>query len=606
MNIFAKKYYKPSQKSKAPQSKSPFKTAFYNKTAKKSNANLSNAQLFKGGGIATPNLTHRVMSKMTFGPNTADISYLQNLPGGSEMNRVLNYIDEQLDPQNINDSTVDSMLSQGFETLNKTQQQLFQQHRHIPGGEDIPWQTHIQPGRETSLAVFIRTINSKRQLFEMMTDFWHNHFNVYMDGDNVQPMFVHYDRDVIRPNVLGNFRDLLYQVTRSNCMLSYLGNGVNNRTAPNENYARELLELHTISAKNYFGHMNWQSVPTDSAGRRLGYVEADVLELARALTGWSFDGASWQDYQYLYPPDTNPPTPIDLTQAPKGLFKFRADWHDEGVKRVMGTDFFFNSGAPEQDVNDILDMLAEHPATAEFLAFKLCRRFISDEPSQSIVGQVADSLHANWQANDQIKLAMEVLLKSPEFLNTWGEKIKRPFEKTIAAMRQINYQFDFNPTEEFTNWHFWEFQDSGQPPFGWTSPNGYPDTKAHWLGASSNMATWKYIQWISRFRNDDSNNTAFNNILEITVSGIPNTNDRTANNIVNFWYEKACGFIPDPNAQDKLAEFMSNMDHRPEYTNTIDRNDPIDITSSDWPSYNTERLFAVVSTIFLTAEFSYR
>jgi uncharacterized protein (DUF1800 family) len=600
MNIFAKKYFDSSQKSKAPKSKSLIKPAAESRTSVKSTASLSNAPIVLGGSITTPNLTHRVMSKMAFGPNREDLAHIDGLPGGSEMDRILSYIDEQLEPQNINDNVVDSMLTQGFQTLNKTQQQLFQQHQHIPGGGDIPWEEHIRPGRETSYAAFIRSINSKKQLQEVLADFWHNHFNVYLDGDNVQPMFVHYDRDVIRPNLLGNFREMMYQVTRANCMLSYLGNGVNNQSAPNENYARELLELHTISAKNYYGHMDWQDVPTDSQGRRSGYVEADVLELARALTGWSYDGASWQDYQYLYDP------PININLAPKGLFKFRADWHDEGVKRVMGVDFAFDSNNPEQDVNDILDMLAEHPATAEFLAFKLCRRFIADEPPQSIVDQVASTLHTNWQANDQIKQAMEVLLKSNEFLNTWGEKVKRPFEKTIAAMRQIEYGFQFNPSEEYSNWHHWGFQDSGQPPFGWTSPNGYPDTKSHWLGASSNMSTWKYVQWISRFRNNDSNNTAFNNILAITADGIPNANDRTANNIVNFWYEKACGFVPDANSQDKLANFMSFMDVSLENPVGTDRDTVIDIYHNEWPSYNTERLYAVVSTIFLTAEFSYR
>ncbi len=603
MNIFARKYFNRNQINKAPQSKPPFDALNTRVKHAKSTASLSSTKTTFRGSTATPNLTHRVLSKMTFGPNRATLAHIQNLPGGSEMQQLLSYIDEQLNPQNINDDVVDTMLTQGFETLNKSQQQLFQQHQHIPGDEEIPWDVHIRPGRETSYAAFIRAGHSQRQLFEMMVDFWHNHFNVYIEGDRVPSMFVHYDRDVIRPNALGNFRQMMYQVARSNCMLDYLGNGVNEQSAPNENYARELLELHTISAKNYYGHMAWQDVPTDNQGRRLGYVEADVLELARALTGWSYDGGSWQDYQYLYP---NPPSaPIDLSLAPKGLFKFRPDWHDQGVKRVMGVDFAFLANNPEKDVNDILDMLAEHPATAEFLATKLCRRFIADNPTQNIVDQVANTLHNNWQANDQIKLAMEVLLKSPEFLNTWGEKIKRPFERTIAAMRQIEYAFPFNPNDDHSSWHFWGFIDSGQPPFSWTSPNGYPDNKAHWLGASSTMATWKYMQWITRFRqSNNSDMPAWNQILAITAEGIPNANDRTPNNIVNFWYEKACGFAPDTLSQNKLAEFMSYQDYQDPVAS--DLNTAIDIYNMDWPAYNEERLYAVVSTIFLTAEFNYR
>jgi len=598
MNNYAKKYVGVKAQNRPPKSISPFGKSPEKSQNKSGLTPLASPPTISGGTLATPGLSYRIMSKMAFGPNDADLAHIQSLPGATEMDKVLAYIDEQLEPQLIDDSAVDAMLTNGFQTLNKTQQQLFQEHQHIPGGGDIPWETHIQPGRETIYATFIRCLNSKRQLFEMMADFWHNHFNVYMEGDNIQPMFVHYDRDVIRANALGNFRDMLYEVTRSNCMLSYLGNGVNEQSAPNENYARELLELHTISAKNYFGHMPWQDVPTDGQGRRTGYVEADVLELARALTGWSYDGASWQDYQYLYDP------PVDPNEAPVGLFLFRGDWHDEGVKRVMGVDFSFDSNDPEKDVNDILDMLAEHPATAEFLAYKLCKRFIADEPPTQVVDQVAAVLHQNWQASDQIQQAMDVLLKSSAFLNTWGEKIKRPFERTIAAMRQVEYSFHFNPQNEHSNWHYWGFTDSGQMPYNWTAPNGYPDTKAFWLGASSNMSTWKYIQWISRFRDPDNGDTPFNNILNITTAGIPVAADRTPNNIVNFWYQKICGYSPANDMQNKLAEFMSYQDN----TNPTpsDPDTAVDLNSNDWPGYHQERLFAVVSTIFLTAEYSYR
>lgn len=599
MNIFPKKYHPKDELPSIEKSKSLFEKQSNN--GKKSFNPLTDVPQALGGTINTPNFTYRVLSKMAYGPSRADIEHIETLPGATESDRIIAYIDEQLNPLSIADTSTDSMLTNGFETLNKTHQEFFQQHNHFPEGGEIPWDTHIQPGREISYAVFIRAINSKRQLQEVLADFWHNHFNVYLEGDNIQPMFGHYDRDVIRPNLLGNFREMVYQVTRSNCMLSYLNNGQNEQSEPNENFARELLELHTISAKNYYGHMEWQDVPTDSEGRRIGYVEEDVRELARALTGWSFSGANWRDYQYLYE------EPIDVSQAPTGLFMFRPDWHDEGSKRIMGNTFEFDANDPEKDVNDILDMLAEHPATAAFLAFKLCRRFIADEPPENIVSEVAQILHQNWQAPDQIKLAMEVLLKSPEFLNTWGEKIKRPFEKTIAAMRQIEYSFPFDPRMTHSGWHYWNFRNSGQPPFSWTSPNGYPDTKSHWLSASSNMFTWKYIQWICRFRqNNDDQQPAWNNILSITAEGIPDPVDRTANNLVTFWYQKICGHLPENNSFEKLAEFMSYDDVSLDTPVGTDRDAVIDIFDNQWPDYNSERLYAVVSTILLTAEYSYR
>lgn len=549
-------------------------------------------------GIPTPNLTHRVLSKMTFGPSDSLVSYVESLAGSTEQDRLFAYIDEQLEPMSIDDSTTDAMLNNGFETLNKTRQQLYQEHVRRPDGADIPWEYHVLPARETTAACFLRGVNSNRQLLEMMADFWHNHFNVDGWSDMAPGVFVHYDRDVIRANALGNIRQMIYDVTRSTAMLSYLGNAVNQQSAPNENFARELLELHTIGAANYLGHMDWADVPVDAQGRRVGYVEEDVLELARALTGWSFSGAYWRDYQG--------------TAVATGLFLYRDDWHDQGSKRVMGSIFSHDVNDPEKDLNDILDMLAEHPATANFIAEKLCRRFISDSPSSAIVAQVADSLQQNWQAPDQIKQAMEVLLKSSEFLNTWGEKIKRPLEKIISAYRQVNYQFDFNPSTTEFGTFFWAFNDSGQQPFSWTSPNGYPDVKSHWLGSSSTMMTWRYVQWtMGRHQNGDDTLPKYQQILSQTLAHFSNPADITANSLVDFWFQKACGCAPDTQTQDRLAYFMSLNRVWDNATSSViivetDRDATIDITQNEWGSYHQERLYTMVTLILLTAEFNYR
>ncbi|MBL4772178.1 MAG: DUF1800 family protein, partial [Alcanivoracaceae bacterium] len=384
-----------------------------------------------------------------------------------------------------------------------------------------------------------------------------------------------------------DFRTLLIAVAQDPAMLAFLDAGVNVKGSPNENFARELLELHTISAKNYLGHMPSQDVPTDEQGRKVGYVEEDVVAMARALTGWSYSGADYFDYQ-----DGNVAT---------GEFLYRDNWHDKDVKLIMGNNFSFDSNNTLKDMQDVLDMLAEHPATAEFLATKLCKRFISDNPSQAIIDQVKDSLHQNWQAADQIKQAMEILLKSSDFLNTWAEKIKRPFERTVSAMRQLGYTYDFDPTNSLSSSHFWSFSNSGQNLFFWTSPNGYPDTKSAWLGASSIMSTWRFIQLVSRWRNDAD--VPFNDVLNQTLSALSES-ERTANNIVDYWFERACGLPPDVDIQDKLAHFMSFDDtSNPQGTN---RDIAIDLSTNDWPGYNQERLYALVSTIFLTSEFNNR
>ena len=590
MGIYKKQYFSESEMSFAKNSEAPVGLSKYKFTPKevKPLAAIKRGLPNIKGVAATPNLFHRVSTKMGFGSTPALVAHIQTLAGVTDNDKILNYIDEQLNPNSIDDSIAEAQLNNGYQTLNKTRTQLYQEHFRRPDGADIDWSYRILPGRETFYATFMRATQSKKQLFEMMADFWHNHFNVYLEGFFIAPMFVNYDRDVIRANSLGNFRQMLEDVTKSTCMLRYLGNGYNNKTAPNENFARELLELHTIGAENYFGHMPWQDVPTDAQGRRTGYVEQDVVEMARALTGWSYNGANWRDFQ-----DGN---------AGTGEFLYRDYWHDKDPKRVMGNNFDFNAASPLQDMQDILDMLAEHPATAEFLATKLCRRFISDNPSQAIVNQVKNSLHQNWQSSNQIKLAMEVLLKSNEFLNTWGEKIKRPFEKSASAMRQLGYTYDFDPTNERSNWHFWELNRTGQNLFYWTNPDGFPDKKAAWLGASSVMSTWRYIQWMSVFT--DTNGDYYNDVVAQTISAF-GAAETTANSIVNYWYERACGVPADIDVQNKLSDFMSYGDYRDPQA-ADDKNIHIDLTDNSWPSYNQDRLITLVSSILSTSEFNYR
>ena len=588
MNTVKRKYHNRPEMNLSDKFNAPQGMQASKKTTNSVTPLYTKGQLldYSPSAVPTPNLFHRVLTKMGYGPTPLLIAHIQSLAGATDNDKILSYIDEQLNPDLIDDSVVDAQLTHGYQTLNKTRTQLFQEHYRRPDGMDIPWDYHVLPGFETYCATSVRGTQSNRQLLEVMADFWHNHFNVYMDADGIPPMFVHYDRDIIRPDALGNFRSMLEGVTKATCMLDYLGNAYNHKDAPNENYAREILELHTISAENYFGHTNPIDVPVDTQGRKTGYVEADVVEMARALTGWSYSGADWE---------------ANAT----GEFLYRDSWHDKGDKTVMGNTYSFNAATPESDVLEILDYLAEHPATNDFLARKLCKRFISDNPPQAIIDAVKTTLHDNWQASNQIQLAMETLLKSNEFLSIWCEKIKRPFERVISSMRQIGYSYDFDPTLNMTSDHFWAFYNSGHMPFYWTSPNGYPDEKKDWLGSSSMMATWRYIQMICQWHVDYNENLPnYSDILAITLAAFPNPLDRTANNIVDYWFERACGLPPDAIMKEKLTDFMSYLD----YTNPVvsDKNVPIDFTVEDWPSYNQERLFAVVSTILLTSEFNYR
>jgi uncharacterized protein (DUF1800 family) len=243
----------------------------------------------------------------------------------------------------------------------------------------------------------------------MLADFWHNHFNVRgWDGD-IAPIFVHYDRDVIRKNLLGNFRTMLEDVAKSTAMLYFLDNRSNTGARPNENYARELFELHTMGAENYKGEFPQEQVPV-SNGWPVAYVDADVYGATTCFTGW---------------------TTVD------GLFQIDPNDHFPNQKVVFGRVIPANQTA-EKDGRDVLDMLAQHPGTGRYVCRKLCRRFISDNPPERIVNEAAALFTAKWQAPDQLKQVVRLILLSPEFRSSWGQKIKRPFEVAVSALRSLN------------------------------------------------------------------------------------------------------------------------------------------------------------------------
>ena len=253
----------------------------------------------------------------------------------------------------------------GYTTLNKSLTQLWADHVVA----DPEYSVRMRPANEVQRAAFVRAVYSRRQLREVLVNFWHDHFNVLGTDFSVGPVFVHYDRDVIRANAKGNFRTMLEGVAQSTAMLYYLDNINNSRSGPNENFARELLELHTLGAENYLGFMDPFQVPPcpEDPAYPIGYTDIDVYETSAAFTGWSAKNGHWQF-----------PTEND------GTFVYRQSWHDAGPKFLLGMLIY-----PEQpalkDGRDVLDRLASHPRVAKFICKKLIRRFISDTPKQALI-----------------------------------------------------------------------------------------------------------------------------------------------------------------------------------------------------------------------------
>ena len=314
---------------------------------------------------------------------------------------------------------------------------------------------------------------------------------------------------MIRAHALGNFRALLGGVARSIAMLRYLDNHVSQDSGPNENYARELLELHTLGAENYLGIRDPATVPRDSAGLATGYVDNDVYEVARCFTGWTYDmDASW----------------LQMTNT--GAFVYRKDWHDRFNKMVLGR--YIKPDQPDmKDGQDVLTMLARHPGTAHFVCRKLCRRLIADDPPEGVVSRAAAVFLKNVDTPDQLRQVVRAIVRSPEFRGAYGAKIKRPFESAISMLRALNAQF--TDTRPF----FWHYDLMGQPIFGRHSPDGHPDTRAAWSNTVSILYRWRFaIHLTEGWVKDDDHS------FKVDILAETPTDKRAPDAALRYWAER--------------------------------------------------------------------
>lgn len=369
------------------------------------------------------------------GVNAADAHFLSRLTYGvtaTELSRVAAigqgaYLEEQLFPERMKrrgDIKVSPLLKRNFRAL-----------RQI----DDPWNA---PYMALVEAAVNRAVSSPAQLRERMVEFWSDHFNVPADELVIES--IEFQRSAIRPNALGTFRDLLLATAQSQAMLYYLDNAYSVAEHPNENYAREVLELHTMGVDG-------------------GYTETDVRELARVLTGWT---TNWRT----------------------GAFTF-ADWnHDKGGKQVLGLDLPAGRGVEEGI--EVLEFLANHPSTAHFVCHKLCVRFVSDQPPAALVSRMAST----WlSTGGDIKAILRVLFLSSEFAESANEKLRRPFDFAVGALRATGTTFtDF--------WSlYYVLSLLGQVPYDWDPPNGYPDVGAAWINSNGVLARWNVAQFVTQY-----------------------------------------------------------------------------------------------------------
>ena len=415
-----------------------------------------------------PDLATIVFGRLAFGARAGEREEFISL-GETDEARLQAWVEAQLQPDLLEDVEFESRYQQaGFETLHKSLAELVYDHivnNPYDENDDRHWQWFVLPSDELVEATFLRAVYSRKQLQELLADFWHNHFNVYGWDDDVTPVFASYDRDVIRANIFGNFRQMLEAMASHPSMLFYLNNRSNSDAGPNENFARELFELHTLGAENYLGVRDPISVEKDANGLAIGYVDNDVYEAARCFTGWRVDDDIWDGED-----------DVDKT----GSFLYYRPWHDRFNKIILGR--YIPADQPDlKDGRDVLDMLSAHPGTATYISRKLCRRFISDNPPESIVRTAAQTFLDAKDAPDQLRQVYRAILLSDEFRATWGGKLKRPFEFAANVLRALNADFIRLPGGAR-----WTYEMMGQPIFGHHPPDGYADTAEAW---ANTMAT---------------------------------------------------------------------------------------------------------------------
>jgi uncharacterized protein (DUF1800 family) len=291
-------------------------------------------------------------------------------------------------------------------------------------------------------AKMLRCARSKSQLFEVMADFWFNHFNV--SRVSVRTAVIAYERDAIRPNVWGNFRDLLFATASHPAMLFFLDNYLNRKDTVvdgkvvpgiNENYGRELLELHTV-------------------GVDAGYEQRDVVDAARVFTGWTLD----------YLPKT--------VQEGTGLFIFKPERHDTGPKRVFGLEF--SKGGGREEGEKLIDYLSQHEATARFISTKLARRLVADEPPAGLVKSAAATF---LKTKGNLREVVSVILNSDEFWTAPDKpRFKTPLEYVVSALRAIDARGD-SAAPGLVD----ALDAMGMRPYYCTPPTGYADRGSDWL-----------------------------------------------------------------------------------------------------------------------------
>lgn len=481
-----------------------------------------------------------VLNRLAFGPRPGDIEAFDAL-GGDDSARLTAWVDAQLNPAGIDDSACDARIAaSNMPSLDKSIEQAWIEY-HLPS--NLGGILRTQPILDARRLKIIKSLYSKRQLNEVLVDFWQYHFNIFpWEDEHIRTAYMQFDRDCIRANAFGNFRRMLEAVAKSTSMLYYLDNYDNKVAGFNENWARELFELHALGAENYLGVRDPTTVPLGPDGVAIGYVDDDVFEAAACFTGWRVND-----------------NPYEPGVQDTGTFLAYDTWHDKRAKTVLGKRIASNRGVVEDGLS-VLDLLARHPGTGRFIARKLCRRLISDTPPQNVIDAAAAVFTAQHASPTQIAQTVRVIVLSDAFRNTWGEKFKRPFEFANSAIRATNAAVDFfNPSfeDDYGGNHY---ENMGQATFDRRPPDGYPDNKNAWLNTNGILNRWRFTNEMLQNRIDANNNNGVKSGGDIVFNAVAQTpaGTDTAGELADFWINRLLNRpLADPAHRQQVINLLS-------------------------------------------------
>ncbi len=373
---------------------------------------------------------HRVhlLKRLTYGATPADRDRIVAIGEAAWLN-------EQLNPSTINTSAVDTKVA-ALPALALSSVDLFTTY---PDTQSAKVAEH-----QLRFAAMLRAVESPAQLQERMVEFWSDHFNVPIEDRQVGLYKIVEDREVIRKLALGTFKDLVVGSATSPAMLRYLDNYVSKVGAINENYGRELLELHMLGVGNY--------------------TETDVVNTARLLTGWTIDNAT---RAFVFKKANNDPAPLTIL----------------GWTRPNTTDRFSHGV-------QFLQYLAMTPQCAQFVCGKLARRFVADRPDPALVSSMVSA----WLANDSaIGPVLRAMISHPAFDASANLKFRRPWDYSIFGLRALRCAVTAPTNQNQIKKVNQAVEDLGQLPFNWPAPNGYPDVEGAWLNTGAMLGRWNWI-----------------------------------------------------------------------------------------------------------------